>query len=378
MTTNNEYATPPIDYDLHGIVGIRLLNATSVDIATVTRQLGPIRTTLTRSPDIVIQFVDQLALTSRIRYLGVDDAGFTDDAFLVLRGKHKSRVKVQIPFAQIGGQCQIVCESGASAVPLLLAIINLTALSKGLLPMHASAFSYQNIGVLTTGWAKGGKTETLLAFMAKGAKYIGDEWVYISQDGQRLYGIPEPIRIWDWHLQTMPQYWPLVKRQDRVRLRTLRVLTQSVDRMADGGNSSVAKLMRRVTPLLKHQLSVQLPPRKLFGQSEEPVVGSLDKIFFVASHESPEIKVEPMDPNEIGRRMVFSLQEEALEFMSYYFKFRFAFPEMCNELIEHVEERQRTLLARALAGKDAYGVYHPYPVFIPHLFDAIRPFLSES
>src|SRR5207237_274748 len=136
--TSNGYNSPTIDFDLHGIVGIRLLNATPGDLATVSRQLGPIRATLTRSPDIIIQFVERLALTSPVRYLGVDDAGFTDDAFLVLRGKHKSRVKVQIPFAQIGGQCQITCESGVSAVPLLLAIINLTALSKGVLPMHAS------------------------------------------------------------------------------------------------------------------------------------------------------------------------------------------------------------------------------------------------
>ncbi len=365
----------PVDYDLHGIVGIRLLNATPGDVATVSRQLGPIRATLHRPPDIIIRFVDQLPLTSPIRYLGVDDAGFTDDAFLVLRGKHKTRVKVQIPFAQIGGQCAIVCESGTSAVPLLLAIINLTALSKGVLPMHASAFTYNGVGVLTTGWAKGGKTETLLAFMAKGAKYIGDEWVYISQDGQRLYGIPEPIRLWDWHLQTMPQYWPLVKPRDRLRLRTLRLVTQSADRMAGDSDSSMAKLMRRATPLLKHQLNVQLPPHKLFGQVAEPMVGSLDKIFFVASHEQPEIKVEPIDPGEIGRRMVFSLQEERLEFMSYYFKFRFAFPTVRNELIEAVEERQRELLTRQLAGKAAYVVYHPYPVFIPQLFDAMSPFV---
>ncbi|MCX6049057.1 MAG: hypothetical protein NT075_28480 [Chloroflexi bacterium] len=373
--TNNGYNASPIDYDLHGIVGIRLLNASPSDIATVSRQLGPIRATLTREPDIIIKFVEQIALTSPVRYLGVDDAGFTDDAFLVLRGKHKSRVKVQIPFAQIGGQCQITCESGVSAVPLLLAIINLTALSKGVLPMHASAFHYNGVGVLTTGWAKGGKTETLLAFMAKGAKYIGDEWVYISKDGQRLYGIPEPIRIWDWHLQTMPQYWPLVKPRDRARLRALRLITQSADRMAGGSDSSVAKLMRRATPLLKHQLNVQLPPHKLFGQVAEPVVGALDKIFFVVSHEASTIKVEPTDPHEIGRRMVFSLQEERLEFMAYYFKFRFAFPEVHNELIETVEARQRALLDCTLAGKPAYTVSHPYPVFIPQLFDAISPFV---
>ncbi len=64
-----------------------------------------------------------------MRYLGVDEAAFTDDAFLILRSKHKARAKVQIPFEQIGGErCEIICERGLPVVPLLIAIINLTPL----------------------------------------------------------------------------------------------------------------------------------------------------------------------------------------------------------------------------------------------------------
>src|SRR5215471_5311012 len=112
LKLNNE----KIDFDLHGIVGIRLLNATDKDIATLKKQLGPIQSSLTRSPDIVISFVDQIQLRSSVRYLGVDEVGFTDDSFLIFRGKHKARIKTQIPFDKIGTeQCEIVCESGLPA-----------------------------------------------------------------------------------------------------------------------------------------------------------------------------------------------------------------------------------------------------------------------
>jgi hypothetical protein len=104
----------------------------------------------------------------------VDDAGFTQDAFLILRSKHKTPAKVQIPMDQIGLQCEIVCERGLSAVPLLIPIINLTALHKGCLPLHAAGFVYNDVGALIAGWSKGGKTEALLAFMAQGARYVGD------------------------------------------------------------------------------------------------------------------------------------------------------------------------------------------------------------
>ena len=80
-------------------------------------------------------------------------------------------------------------------MPHLVALVNVTALAKGVLPLHATAFTAGSTGVLVVGWSKGGKTETLLGCMAAGAEYVGDEWVYLTDDGQML-GLPEPIRVW--------------------------------------------------------------------------------------------------------------------------------------------------------------------------------------
>jgi len=370
--------TEILDFDLHGIVGIRLLNATQGDIAAVTRQLGPIQAPLSGPPDIVISFVDQIPFSSPIRYLGVDDVGFTDDAFLVFRGKQKARVKAQIPFNQIGSdQCQIICESGLPAVPLLMPILNLTVLSRGALPLHASAFNYNGKGILITGWAKGGKTEMLLAFAAHGAEYVGDEWVYISEDGQCMFGIPEPIRIWYWHLQEMPRYKATVNRSDLVRLQALNLFVNSLEWLESGGSgrgSAPFRFMRRIIALVKQQLYLQLPPEKLFGRTAKGLTGSPEKVFFVGSHAEPNLTVQPMDPEEIAGRMVFSLQEERKDFMSYYLKYRFAFPERSNSLISQAEDVQRRILLKVLAGKDTYAVYHPYPVSIPALFEVIHPY----
>lgn len=376
-----EQSQQQVDYDLHGLVGIRLINASAEDAAAVTRQLGPIQASLTREPDITIRFIDRLTASSSSCYLGVDDAGFTEDAFLLLESKNGKPLRVKIPFEQIGKRCEIVCESGVSRVPLLIPILNLTVLSKGIIPLHASAFTYNGTGVVVTGWAKGGKTETLLAFMAQGARYVGDEWIYISEDGRRMYGIPEPIRVWDSHLQDLPQYRAEIGRFDRARLRSLKVVTQLMERRIQNGRGSASSALNttsRLLRLLKRQLYVQLPPQKLFAGCVEPFTATPDKFFFVVSHETEDVKVQPLEPRELARRMVFSLQYERLDFMSYYFKFRFAFPEARNAFIEHAEEFQRDILTRALADKPAYAVYHPYPAPIPALFDAISPFVNRS
>jgi hypothetical protein len=364
-----------VDFNLHDLVGIRLLNADSRDASAVARQLGPIQKPLTDEPDITIRFVEALEIGSRMRYLGVDEAGFTDDTFLVLRSKHKAQARVQIPFGQIGQPCEIICEAGLPAVPLLIPIINLTVLAKGALPLHASAFNYGHAGILTTGWSKGGKTEALLAFMEHGATYIGDEWVYISADGQRIYGIPEPVRIWDWYLGQLPRYLAHVGRGDRLRLGTIK-LVAALERLTPG--FPLKQALSRVARALKQQLYVDLRPQDLFPPDAFALSGALDKVFFVASHNAPRVVIEPVDPLDVAERVVFSLQYERLPFMAYYMMYRFAFPHARNEWIENAEELQRQVLTRVLADKEAHIVYHPYPAVLSDLFEAMQPYITRQ
>lgn len=366
------------DFDLHGFVGIRCIDATPKDVAIVVRQLGPIGMPLDREPDIVIRFVDRIHSSSPMRFLDLNDAAFTDDAFFILKGKHKSRTKVQIPFDTIGKRCEIICERGLAAVPELIAIVNQTALAKGLLPLHASAFNYEGVGVLATGWAKGGKTETLLAFMANGADYVGDEWVYLDAGGKRMLGIPEPIRIWDWHLDHLPNYRAKLSTKKRLVLGLLNVLAKGMSWLAGsatGQASALKKFLIRALPLIRKQLYVNWAPEEIFGKSSVTLAGIPDRIIFVASHESDEITVEPIDSAEVARRMIFSLQDERDDLVAYYRKFRFAFPDRPNDLIDGADEVQREMLDRAFEGKKAYVVHHPYPVEIPLLFEAIRKLL---
>lgn len=376
MSTHKSSA---VDFDLHGLVGIRLLDATPRDVAAVTRQLGPIRAPLKREPDLIIRFVDRLPLTSRLCYLGLHDAAFTDTMFLVLRGKHKAPVRVAIPFDRIGQKgCEILCERGVPAVPLLIPIVNVLALANGALPLHASAFLYRGKGVLATGWAKGGKTESLLAFIQMGARYVGDEWVYVDESGTQMYGIPEPIRVWDWHLDQLHQYRSKVRRADQWRLRTLGLSVRWMERLAtlDGaGRLTPARFLRRAIPLVERQRYVHLPPHEAFGHEAVALSGPIDKVFFVVSHENPSIEVKPVDPLDVARRMVFSLQEERLPLISYYYKFLFAFPEARNPLIDNLETIQRERLERILARKPAYTVYHPYPVSFRALYQAMEGYI---
>lgn len=367
--------SPPVDFDLGGVVGIRLLDAAPGDVRAVDRQLGPIRSTLRREPDLLVRFVDRLDLSSPLRYLGREDAAFTDDAFLILRGKHKSRARARVPLDRVGERCEIVCERGIAAVPLLVPILNLTALARGTLPLHAAAFVWKGTGVVATGWSKGGKTETLLAFGARGARYVGDEWVYLAPAGEGMFGIPEPVRLWSWHLDSLPEVRARLGAGARARLRALSWIHGGVRRATRDGErhrGAVYRTLNRLAPLLRDQLHVDVPPARLFSANGSAHARP-DLFLFVASHESPDVLVRPIDPGEVARRMVFSLQEEQEPLAAAYRRFRFAFPGSRNDVLERSRGMQERALAGALEGKPAFELLHPYPVSLPRLFEAAAP-----
>jgi len=84
------------------------------------------------------------------------------------------------------------------------------------------------------------------------------------------------------------------------------------------------------------------------------------------------VVVRAVDPKQVAQRMVFSLGEERADLLSCYRKFRFAFPDATNPLLEGCETREREMLTRALGALDAYEVLHPYPVSIPALYEAMK------
>jgi len=364
-----------VDYDIHGLVGIRLTNPADSDTLAVTRQLGPLRVpSLARDPDIIIRFEKHIPLPN-LKYLGLNNAGFTDDGFYILKSK-KSPAKVKIPFDEIGTTCEIVCESGLRAVPLLIAILNLTLLKKDCIPLHASAYAYHNNGILVTGWSKGGKTESLLAFATHGADYIGDEWVILTRDGERMFGLPEPVTVWDWQLKQLPKLHKQLKSSDSLIFKSINMANSLQRRIGSGKlkNSLPARLLREALPALNRQLHINLPPEDIFTKGALTLASRPDKLFFVMSHKDPTISVEHWDSGDITRRMLHSVYYEQYPFFENYQTFKFAFPESQNDFLDNVREIQSDILTNALKNKEAYRVLHPYPVSLEGLYKAMEPY----
>ena len=363
--------SPHVDFDLHGIVGIRVLDARPEDVATVTRQLGPIAAPLQRAPDITVRFVDELREPRPMTYAGWLDTAATEDDFYLLRGKDGVQARTLLPMDTVGDGCEIVCERRAGHVPHLLAVINMAALRRGVLPLHASAFTYRGVGVLATGWGKGGKTEVLLAFAARGARYVGDEWVYLTQDGG-MHGVPEPIRLWNWHVEQLPELRAGLPATTRARLRSLPAVASATAGLSARLRGLPASVLRRTAPVLRRQAYVQVPPARLFGEDAIALHGRLDHVLFVASHDSDEVTIEPIAGATVAAHMLASLEEERGPLLQVYRQFRFLFPARRSAAIEEAPTIERRLLEQYLADRPAHVLRHPYPVDLGSLVEPVE------
>ena len=356
-----------VDFDVHGLASVRVVGGTPAELDAVERVVGPFRRALERPADITVRFADELPLAGA-RLLGVDDAAFDERAFYVLAGRRHARVVVRMPVDDIGGRCEIVCRRGAPGIPYLREILNLTVLGNGAMPVHAAAFELRGAGTLVTGWSRGGKTEILLAAMAGGARYVGDEWVYVDAAGKRLHGMLEPLTLWDRDLGEFAVASGVIPRRRRAAMRAVRATTDVARRTDRGG-------ARRVAALLERRGSVRVPPDALFGSSACLVGASFDRLLLGISHAAAGYAVTAADPVDVARRMVPCLSYEHRELLALRQKFRFAFPNASSPVIDHLEQTLAEGLLRIFRGKETHVVAHPYPAPVSALRASLRELL---
>jgi hypothetical protein len=367
-----------VDFDLYGIVGVRLIDPIESDVKCVSKLLSHFKADLSREPDITILFKKDWELGD-VTYLGLNDAAFNEDGFYIL-SSGRAPLKVKIPFEQIGMKCEIVCEQGIIGIPLLHYIINLTFLKKNYLPMHASAFSYNDQGTLIIGWSKGGKTEALFSFINNGAKFIGDETVIVSPDGKKMFGIPVPVSIWEWQFSEIPELMPKLSTQKKILFKGVHFV-ERVHRFSSRGRikkNAVVKLMGEALPSLRKQLNIRVNPEEIFNGKVHWGKVDLDKLVITMSHCSEDITLEKCNANEIADRMITSNLYELDSFNNYYSIFKFAFPGVKNDFLENVDVIYNELLPNAISGIESYKVMHPYPVSYEKLYRVMKPIFSKN
>ncbi len=352
--------------ELPGILVIGLVGAGDAEVARLRRQLGPMTpVTDGRPADLVIEVVDRLATSGPLVALG-RDAAYDETGLIVRRGRRETDVRVRLPLERLGeAPATVVVERGAPAIPALIPMVGLTALARGRVPVHASAFVHEGKGILVTGWAKGGKTEALLGFAERGATYVGDEWVFVSGGGSSMVGLPEPMRVWDWQLHQAPGIREGVGRSRRARLRAAAGtshLLHGAARLPVVRATAAGDAARRIGAMADRQRSIQVPPVEAFDGRVADGPVPLDAVVLIESTLDGTASVASIDASSLARRVAPMVVHEWLDMAALGLAQRFAKPGADAPVMDTIGTRLESALAAALAGTRAIHVRHPQPV----------------
>ena len=371
-----------IDYDIHGLLSLRLVDPAPSLARATARQLNPLRpTTLTSEPDVSISHRSAALRGKRFR---LGDAGdgreseFSDAGFTMLW----AGTAVSMPFHSVGASCAIACSRGAGMRRLLVDYVRpalqLSLLPKGALALHAAAVSHNGKGVLLAGWAESGKTEAMLGFLRAGASFVSDKWTIVDGDGGSIHHFPTPITVRHWMIDLIPGLRERLTGPERLRAKAAG-LAGSVLR----GNGVLSRVpaLGEVRGLADLAGRVSVTPGQLFGETGDgrgpwrrSSTAPLHSLFLLITSSDEKILVRPADADEVARRLADCAVYERRTFLGLYQRYRFAFPGRSNPLIEDAPRMESQMLSEALASKRVFTVEAPFPFDPAALYEAIQDF----
>lgn len=359
------------DFNIHNIVTIRAVSEKISDLENISKKFNAFEGTFEDEPDITIHFHQNFD-TPGLIFIGLNNSAFNEKGFYVL-SNGRDEIKARIPFTELGDKCTIDCQSG-DEVPLLNYIINLRILKKNFIPLHASAFRYSGKTAVVMGWAKGGKTETLLAFANHGSEFIGDESLLISADGNQIFSLPSQVTIWKWQFKEIPDLLPKIPFQKKFLFFFVMLMDFIYKSAEKTGlkNFFLFRLIKEGLPAFKRQLFIRERPQDLFEGRIVKGAVKPDRLILILSHNSEEITVSNCEPSEISERMLNSNLYEFSYLLKFYDEFRYAFPGKNNDFIDNLRAHYTTLMKRAFGNIKSYKVLHPYPVSFEKLYDQMK------
>jgi hypothetical protein len=131
-------------------------------------------------------------------------------------------------------------------------------------------------------------------------------------------------------------------------------------------------------PALRRQLNFRVEPKAIFGDRCGSLRCRPDKIFIGMAHSDERVLIEPAEPPAVADQLASAMEFELTSLMSHYRAFKFAFPGIRNEYLEKVHDVLRDALRQALATREIYMLYHPYPVSFHDLYRAMKNLLGTS
>jgi hypothetical protein len=186
-----------------------------------------------------------------------------------------------------------------------------------------------------------------------------------------MVGLTSALHLDDWQLRQLNRVRNSTGIAHRFAAAGVRGCDRLLSQLPAAAQLMPVRLLRSLLPRLQRRLAVQLPVEAVCPVSESRTARP-ERIFLMVARDSPEIRVEPIIAREMVRRAIQMAHFEGLPLRGHYSAHQFAFPGRRNYLLEDSHHMETELLSRALARLEAWVVYHPRPVSLDLLYDAMN------
>ena len=284
------------------------------------------------------------------------------DAFALLEGGRYCTV----PDPLAGGPLTFDYETGFPVAPVFAPVIRPTLQVAmplhGASALHASSVELDGGAVCVAGWSESGKTETALALMERGARFISDKWTTLGEDGVAA-PFPARVGIRRWVLRYLPRLRSSLPALAAGQLAVGGVAPAALRIVPGALRGSAARgLLHRFASLAERASLSPTELRAAYGdRALHPPHAPLRALALLTTVPGGErAQARPTDPGWAAERLARSAAFERRTLFALHERARYALPQR-GDLLTAAVDSERTLLERMLAGVPVIELRAPFP-----------------
>ncbi|MCW3015612.1 MAG: hypothetical protein JWO02_2704 [Solirubrobacterales bacterium] len=244
--------------------------------------------------------------------------------------------------------------------------LQLGLLRRGFVAVHSTGVELDGGGVVVAGWSESGKTETALALMESGARFLTDKWTVVGPDGT-LTAFPIGVGVRRWVLPYLPRLRAALPASSRAQFAAAAAAdgaSRPVRERASGRLGGLAAdTASRAVALADRAALTPSQLRAAYGQADDP--GRRIPVRCVAlliNVDDDRVRVEPADPAWAAERLARSAAFERRPWYALQERARYAMPaRAATEDQEAIIDRERAQLEPVLSDTQVVSVKAPFP-----------------
>jgi hypothetical protein len=336
------------------------------------------RPAATGRPDVVLEFRDD----APVRFQEVHNPA-RDGTTTAYDGRNLHLVAGGVSCAIVpapDGATTLRCPSAFPVAPLFRTVVRpalqVAATGRDAAAVHSAAVEIDGRAVLVAGWSESGKTETALALVEDGARWLSDKWTFLGADGEAS-AFPVNVGVRRWVLPSLPRLAEALPRPARVQVALAGVVARGTAPLRRpgqrGGRAAAAALAERAVGLVDRAALTTSEIRAAYGQTDDPTRRlPLGALVMLSTVPGSAVSVETADPGWGAARLALTAAHERHDWYMLQDRLRYADPSRAGGGRERAVDAERAVLGRALAGARILHVRAPFPVDPRRVVSALR------